>query len=366
MRAKVDLTGNVFGELTATNSSYRKNNRTYWRCICSCGKEITVAFSNLRSGHTKSCGCLSQKREDFTGQKFNILTLLEFDSIKNGEAHWLCRCDCGTEKVLSSVKVKSGWTKSCGCISKRIGPNSHMWAGFGDISSSFWRRVISGAKRRNILFKINIKEAWDRFKEQNNMSQLSGIDLEFSKNYIGLPTASLDRIDSDEGYTKDNIQWVHKDENIIKGLLSVKELLYWCKLITNKDNSEYSLIIDNIKHRSNWRGLGLLSRSYFCCVSCRARYGNLEFNTTIQYMWDLFLKQHGRCAITNLPIFFKNKITPEQTAGLDRIDSSKGYVEGNIQWVHKTINKMKWDFEQEYFISLCSKIYNYNLGQPRT
>ena len=49
------------------------------------------------------------------------------------------------------------------------------------------------------------------------------------------------------------------------------------------------------------------------------------------------------------------------TASLDRIDSKKGYIEGNIQWVHKDINRMKWAFNEDYFIKLCNNIYQYNL-----
>ena len=51
----------------------------------------------------------------------------------------------------------------------------------------------------------------------------------------------------------------------------------------------------------------------------------------------------------------------KSTASLDRIDSSKGYTIDNIQWLHKDINKMKWDFSQEKFLELCKKIVN-NLG----
>ena len=41
---------------------------------------------------------------------------------------------------------------------------------------------------------------------------------------------------------------------------------------------------------------------------------------------------------------------------IDRIDSSKGYVKGNVQWVHKNVNLMKGKFDQEYFIEMCKKI----------
>lgn len=44
------------------------------------------------------------------------------------------------------------------------------------------------------------------------------------------------------------------------------------------------------------------------------------------------------------------------TASLDRIDSSKGYIEGNVQWVHKYVNVMKWDFSMEEFLDICRKI----------
>lgn len=44
------------------------------------------------------------------------------------------------------------------------------------------------------------------------------------------------------------------------------------------------------------------------------------------------------------------------TASLDRIDNSKGYEEGNIQWVHKDVNFMKRTYSQEYFIKLCTLI----------
>lgn len=46
----------------------------------------------------------------------------------------------------------------------------------------------------------------------------------------------------------------------------------------------------------------------------------------------------------------------ETTASLDRIQNDKGYIEGNVQWVHKDINRMKNIFEQNYFIDICKKI----------
>lgn len=58
---------------------------------------------------------------------------------------------------------------------------------------------------------------------------------------------------------------------------------------------------------------------------------------------------------------FKLKATKyDGTASLDRIDSSKGYVEGNVHWVHKDINIMKWDFPLETFIKMCKFVAENN------
>ena len=53
----INETGNIYGYLTVLGPEKIKN-RTYWRCRCVCGKEITVLGGTLRNGNTKSCGCM--------------------------------------------------------------------------------------------------------------------------------------------------------------------------------------------------------------------------------------------------------------------------------------------------------------------
>lgn len=74
-------------------------------------------------------------------------------------------------------------------------------------------------------------------------------------------------------------------------------------------------------------------------------------------VWELFLKQERKCALSKEEIRFPSNYKDKTgTASLDRIDSNLGYVEGNVQWVHKDVNKMKSDFSEEYFICWCKKI----------
>lgn len=57
--------------------------------------------------------------DDLTGRKFGILTVLEFDSkTKNRKIKWKCHCDCGNETIVTGENLRSGNTKSCGCIHK--------------------------------------------------------------------------------------------------------------------------------------------------------------------------------------------------------------------------------------------------------
>lgn len=57
-RKKLDLTGQRFGKLTVISPVENVNGRTAWKCRCDCGRETVVKTYHLRSGHTKSCGCL--------------------------------------------------------------------------------------------------------------------------------------------------------------------------------------------------------------------------------------------------------------------------------------------------------------------
>lgn len=63
MREKtLDLTGNKYGRLTAIKAVGKtKSKNTLWLCECECGNKTTVNISNLRNGHTKSCGCYSKE-----------------------------------------------------------------------------------------------------------------------------------------------------------------------------------------------------------------------------------------------------------------------------------------------------------------
>lgn len=84
----------------------------------------------------------------------------------------------------------------------------------------------------------------------------------------------------------------------------------------------------------------------------------IEWNVTEQQLADLWRRQDSRCALTGLELNFRSRQGEDQLASLDRIDSSQGYVVGNVQWVHKDINRMKNAFDQNHFINMCRLVAN--------
>ena len=81
-------------------------------------------------------------------------------------------------------------------------------------------------------------------------------------------------------------------------------------------------------------------------------------------MWDLFVLQNKKCALTGVDLVLpKRHGDTNGNASLDRIDSSKGYIENNLQWLHKDINNIKLNFDEDYFIKMCSMVANYNKGK---
>jgi len=83
-----------------------------------------------------------------------------------------------------------------------------------------------------------------------------------------------------------------------------------------------------------------------------ARNRGLEFNLTEEQMWDTYT---AKCALSGVDLTTTYK---GGTASLDRIDSSVGYVVGNIQWVAGKVNLAKRNLTDDEFIYICINVAN--------
>lgn len=62
-----------------------------------------------------------QKRIDLANQTFGRLTVISFlGSSSNGNALWLCQCQCGNKCIVDSQRLQKGFTRSCGCLRSEI------------------------------------------------------------------------------------------------------------------------------------------------------------------------------------------------------------------------------------------------------
>lgn len=121
-----------------------------------------------------------------------------------------------------------------------------------------------------------------------------------------------------------------------------------------------------LKHAFNtksprWKGFGEISKTHFNRIKNGASKRGLEFNISIEYIWNLFLKQDRKCSLSGKGLRFPtSRIDYSATASLDRIDPKLGYVEGNLQWVYVDINFMKQDMNNEEFLLWIAIIYKHN------
>ena len=132
-----DLTGKKFGRLTVLNRAEDKISQSglkyiQWECQCDCGNTVIVATHYLKKGTTKSCGCYNREKtserslKDITNQRFGNLTVIKrvedyINSNGRRAVCWLCKCDCGNEKIIRGISLRSGLVSSCGCLRRKMG-----------------------------------------------------------------------------------------------------------------------------------------------------------------------------------------------------------------------------------------------------
>lgn len=112
------------------------------------------------------------------------------------------------------------------------------------------------------------------------------------------------------------------------------------------------------ENNHQWTGYKNISGKFWINLITSARRRNIQFDLTKESAWEIFKNQNFKCALSGVDLCI-GSYRKETTASIDRIDSSKSYTKDNIQWVHKTVNKMKMEFNMTDFISWCEKISNY-------
>lgn len=222
------------------------------------------------------------------GQRFGKLVVIEKDGCyKNGDAKWICKCDCGNIRKAKGYYLRRG-IKSC-------------------VKCNF---------TNYLNLKIGKLLVLERIEDKLNLNGQKIIQWKCQCNCGAII--------------------IRTSRHLNRGNCCCKD----CKA--------------NIDKKNNFRGVGEISGIFWSSLKRQAKLRNLEFDISLEYIWELFIKQNRRCSVSNLEIGFalskKEYLNGKTTASLDRINSKLGYIKDNIQWVHKWINLMKSDFEQQEFV----------------
>ena len=126
----IDLTGQKINRWTVIKRAENRGKAVYWTCQCECGTIKDVQSKHLRSGASKSCGCLQKEKSaiimkeigkqpknnfiDLTGQQFGDWTVISrAENNNNGSAMWNCKCKCGNTSIVRGTALRAGETMSC-------------------------------------------------------------------------------------------------------------------------------------------------------------------------------------------------------------------------------------------------------------
>lgn len=213
------------------------------------------------------------------------------------------------------------------------------------------------AKKRKIQFAITVQDIDTLYKKQNGLCAITGISLthdymkertEDDSHIINKHNMSIDRINNNKGYTPDNIQLVCAIINRLKHTMNSFELMLFSLNVghNNIKKKAQSLpfmqdvleLIPPITLTTEMKNR--IEQKYKYTVS-NAKTRNLKVEITQEYLNQLYIAQNGKCAITGKLITCNGSTCD---ISVDRIDSKKHYVVGNVQLVLDSSNKHKADF----------------------
>lgn len=155
----INLVGDKYGRLTVVEFDRLQKHKTYWKCVCECGMTVVATGNNLRSGNTKSCGCLFKEQLQKTGK----------NNTTHGESH------------SNRTRLYNIW---CGMRQRCNNPKHDAYRLYGGKG-------------------VKVCDAWNDYTVFKAWAMNAG----YAANLC------IDRIDPSKGYCPENCRWITASEN---------------------------------------------------------------------------------------------------------------------------------------------------------
>lgn len=154
---------------------------------------------------------------EITGKKFGKLTAIKFSHVKNGSYFWEFLCECGRKKLIRKGDVVCGDTKSCGCINSEKMKLENLTHGMSRTKFyTKWVTMLERCENKNAANYpmyggrgINVSKEWHKFENFKRDMYRSFL---ISVNKNGIKNTTLDRVDVNGGYCKENCRWATAKE----------------------------------------------------------------------------------------------------------------------------------------------------------
>lgn len=190
------------------------------------------------------------RQQRLEGNRYHRLVVQEYV----GKGQWKCLCDCGNYVTTVSYTLKSGNTKSCGCYKKertserhkgkialkRLPDNQGLW-------NQIYRKTKKNAVVRNIEWQLTPEDVRKLGSLECNYCSHTGSNVVRDPEGHGsriLMFNGIDRLDSNKGYTLDNVVPCCKTCNLAKHVMNEKEFYSWVGRVASKYQIRVERMID--------------------------------------------------------------------------------------------------------------------------